>query len=45
MKFKFYVPDLKYFEDIVSRKFNISDIEYANEIYSKNFPLHILKKK
>ena len=45
MDFKFYVPSLEKFEQIVKKYFVVESVEYTNDVGSKNFPIYILRKK
>lgn len=45
MKFKFHVPPLDKYEELLKKYMTIVEIEFGNDIYSQNFPLHIVSKK
>ena len=45
MKFKFHVPECKYYEELLNKYLCIKTIEYGLDVYSKNFPLYIATKK
>lgn len=44
MKFKFYIPTQKEYENLIGKYLNIKSIEYGIDIYSEKFPLYIIEK-
>lgn len=44
MKFKFHVPKVEDYEDLINKYMNIKNVEYGIDVYSKNFPLYIAEK-
>ena len=44
MKFKFHIPTIVNYENLIKKYLNIKNVEYGIDIYSEKFPLYIIEK-